>query len=341
MTNIEMLDAGLRGGAAALLGLIAVALLLRASAPAARLVALFAVGMVGYVLISSPVYGPHLGLARGPIGLLAAANPALFWWAALALFDDGFRLTPLRAAVVVPVVGLALVSPLAPELAGYARAGVVAVLYISIIHTAWTTREGDLVEPRRQFRVWFMIVAAVFGLVTMAGELPVLRGAVTAEATALHGAGLLVLAAAFAFWALTPREGVWPSPRPNAAPRDLRDVDRALLERLERAMEAEIWRREGLTIAALAAELDAPEHRVRRVINGALGHRNFAAFLGARRIEAAKAALADPAHADAPVLSIAYEVGYGSVGPFNRAFRAATGESPTEFRRRALATRRN
>ena len=38
-----------------------------------------------------------------------------------------------------------------------------------------------------------------------------------------------------------------------------------------------------------------------------------------------------------PVLSIALESGFQSIGPFNRAFKAATGLTPTEFRREQLA----
>ena len=34
--------------------------------------------------------------------------------------------------------------------------------------------------------------------------------------------------------------------------------------------------------------------------------------------------------------TIAFDLGYGSLGPFNRAFRAATGAAPTEWRRQAL-----
>jgi len=37
------------------------------------------------------------------------------------------------------------------------------------------------------------------------------------------------------------------------------------------------------------------------------------------------------------VAAIAFDLGYGSLGPFNRAFRAATGATPTEWRRQALA----
>jgi AraC-like DNA-binding protein len=113
-------------------------------------------------------------------------------------------------------------------------------------------------------------------------------------------------------------------------------ADRPLAASLAAAMDADIWRREGLTIGALAADLGAPEHRLRRLINDALGHRNFADFLNARRIEAAKAALADPARAREPVSAIAFDLGYSSLGPFNRAFKEATGQTPTEWRKGAL-----
>jgi len=73
-----------------------------------------------------------------------------------------------------------------------------------------------------------------------------------------------------------------------------------------------------------------------RLTNQRLGHRNFADFVNSHRIEAAKARLADPAHAAETVAQIAFDLGYGSLGPFNRAFRAATGATPTAWRRRAL-----
>jgi AraC-like DNA-binding protein len=104
--------------------------------------------------------------------------------------------------------------------------------------------------------------------------------------------------------------------------------------------DEQVFRREGLTIGALAAQLGLPEYRLRRVINGELGHRNFNAYLNAHRIAWARAALADPARAGEPVLGIALEAGFQSLGPFNRAFKADTGLTPTEFRARALAESR-
>ena len=113
---------------------------------------------------------------------------------------------------------------------------------------------------------------------------------------------------------------------------------RVLLRRLDRLMTVErIYRQEGLTIAMLAARLDLPEHRLRQVINEGLGHRNFNVFLNRYRIDEAKAALSDLGQRDVPVLTIAMDAGFQSIGPFNRAFKADTGLTPTEFRRDALA----
>lgn len=97
-------------------------------------------------------------------------------------------------------------------------------------------------------------------------------------------------------------------------------------------MQAETWRREGLTIGQLAETLDVPEHRLRTTINRDLGHRNYSTFVNGYRIEAAMRALSDPDREATTILEIAYETGFASLGPFNRAFRARTGQSPREFR---------
>ncbi|MFI4995652.1 MAG: helix-turn-helix domain-containing protein [Hyphomicrobiales bacterium] len=45
------------------------------------------------------------------------------------------------------------------------------------------------------------------------------------------------------------------------------------------------------------------------------------------------AALADPGQASVPILTIALDAGFSSIGPFNRAFKARTGQTPSEYRR--------
>ena len=98
-------------------------------------------------------------------------------------------------------------------------------------------------------------------------------------------------------------------------------------------MDKGYYRETGLTIPTLAEELKVPEHQLRRPINGHLEFRNFSAFLNSYRIAEAKTQLVDPQRARIPVLTIALELGYASLGPFNRAFKALTGLTPTDFRR--------
>ena len=111
-------------------------------------------------------------------------------------------------------------------------------------------------------------------------------------------------------------------------------ADQKLVGALMRLMGDErIYRHDNVTIGTLATRLGIPEYRLRRLINRRLGYRNFNVFLNEHRIAEAKAALADPSQAEVPVITIAMDAGFQSLGPFNRAFKATTGVTPTEYRR--------
>ena len=113
-------------------------------------------------------------------------------------------------------------------------------------------------------------------------------------------------------------------------------ADAALARRVSEEMAGRrLWRREGLGIAELARELGTQEYRLRRAINRHLGYRNFNDFLHDYRLTEAAARLAEASEAHLPVLTIALECGYGSIGPFNRAFKARFGVSPSQFRNQA------
>jgi len=114
-------------------------------------------------------------------------------------------------------------------------------------------------------------------------------------------------------------------------------ADAALTAALRKMIEHDkVYREPDLSIASLAQKLGIPEYRLRRLINEQLGHRNFSAFINGYRLAEAEAALGDPPQADVPVLTIALDAGFGSIGPFNRAFKAHTGLTPTEYRRARL-----
>lgn len=103
----------------------------------------------------------------------------------------------------------------------------------------------------------------------------------------------------------------------------------AILEAME---QEKLYRQQGLSIGRLADHLRLPEHRVRSLINGHLQFRNYTAFLNHFRLAEVAHRLRDPGQAHLPILSIALDVGYASIAPFNRAFRDAFGQTPSEYR---------
>ena len=122
---------------------------------------------------------------------------------------------------------------------------------------------------------------------------------------------------------LDPASSLTPSPAPL-------NRKAALKDRLVAAMgERRAYAQEGLGLAQLADQLEATPAQLREAINQQLGYRNFNDFLHHYRVdEAAQRLLLQ----DLPVLSIALDVGYGSIGPFNRAFKQIKGATPSEWR---------
>lgn len=93
--------------------------------------------------------------------------------------------------------------------------------------------------------------------------------------------------------------------------------------------DEEIFRDENLTLTATAEEIGVSLHQLSEYINQHLG-KNFATFVNHYRIEAARRDLV--AHADRPLLQIAYDAGFNSKSAFHRAFTRFTGTTPTRYR---------
>jgi AraC-like DNA-binding protein len=151
-----------------------------------------------------------------------------------------------------------------------------------------------------------------------------------------HSTAFLIVSMTFALWSLKANIQHWPGEtEPSTAPSPVQRAQEqsVLIRRIQSEMQGGVWQVEGLTVSALALRVKAPEHQVRRAINQELGHRNFASFINAARIDAAKARLSAPDAADQSIQEIAYDVGFASLGPFNRAFRDATGLSPSDYRK--------
>jgi AraC-like DNA-binding protein len=207
-------------------------------------------------------------------------------------------------------------------------------------------RATDLVEGRRRLRAVFAIATALYTLLIVASDWLWPGGLSVASLSLANAVGLISVIFLFAVLDSLPSIGqplvpaaVRAGPTQSLtidvrAPASLTGPDAALLAALRKLIDYDkAYREPDLSIASLAQKLDIPEYRLRRLINERLGHRNFSAFINGYRLAEAEAALGDPAQAGVPILTIALDAGFGSIGPFNRAFKAHAGLTPTEYRR--------
>jgi len=267
------------------------------------------------------------------IRFLDMGNIVFIWWLGLAIFQDNFRLRwphwfvfgfflDANNGTIDPVVNYGL-----------------DIVTLGIMgHLAFVALKGradDLIEPRRRFRLYFVLAMIAATLVaTMAENL--LSANHKELLSILRCAIIFPLALAGLLWLTQfhPEKIVFEDVKKRVpAKPDIDPRDKALLEKLNSAMESDqIYTEPGLTIRTLAEKLKTPEHRLRVLINQGLGHRNFSAFLNSYRIGAVKSAFADPENSRIPVLTIAMDVGFNSLAPFNRAFKDSEGMTPSAYR---------
>ncbi len=345
--GLSTIDTLLRGMTVGAEALIAIALLLPWPPTWRRgLGAAFIVSAACYILNSSPAVIGSIGALKTPVQTLSIVSPVIFWQFSLSLFDDRFRMRPLTLLPYLLVAPLLVFHFAGVEGPAWTVSLVVArvVMIFAFGHAMYTALRylnDDLIEGRRRFRILFAAAVGVTGLIINYTETFGLDDGAPAGLLLFQASAILIMTLVFGVWLLGARAEVLDGRKiapiidaPSAS--GLKAADRPAYDRLMKLMEEGVWREEGLSVAGLAAKVGVPEHQLRALINGELGHRNFSAFLNAYRLTEAKRLLADPEQARRQVLQIALDVGFGSIAPFNRAFKEATGRTPTEFRKEKL-----
>lgn len=357
---MSVVEAAIRGGAVTVLLLLATLLLRdRRQFSTGLHSALFALSVAAYVIASAPGFSALDARCRIPIGLASMGTPAVFWIAAAAYFDDDFKPSLYRPLAWLGLVLLGLWQMLDGwPIARLLRDGLSLMFIVFAIWHAFVGREADLVEGRRRFRLVLVISTALYTAGIIISQLLLPGSAVSAPYSLVNAIGLLALTFVFAAARLSVSTDRQPTTsgilgRRVSSPREIHqgdpaatlganEQDAALLKALYDLMEDnKIYREEGMSIAVLSTKLSVPEYRLRKLINQKLGHRNFSAFVNGYRLSEAMAALTDPSQSNVPILTIALDTGFGSVGPFNRAFKAHTGMTPTEYRRERLGRTQN
>lgn len=368
---IELLDNIFRfGGVFCCLLIAALAMRDARCTLAAHLACLLSLTTASFLIVGTPGIASLFGYWVIPLKVLGLVAPAALWLFSLSLFDDNFELEPVHWAVfgIFCLSGMSLfpqyyyaygdwpvMSPqelhqalektgLAFAICNFANNVLKFGMMAHMLFVAWQGRDDDLLESRRRFRSTFVVGGAVAVWIVVY-SLSSGSGSAVTGATWLDvvSSGAIAAIVFYMLWNVIRIDSEWllgdlsqndPMPFDDVA----EPADAADLVRLNDLATNATLLESGLTITRLAEIAGMPEHRMRRLINQHMGFRNFSDFLNHHRIEAAKARLANMQERHTPVLTIAMELGYGSLGPFNRAFKERTGQTPTEFRRGFLGS---
>lgn len=312
---------------------------------------------VAYLVCSAPSLPSRISPVALPLLLGAIAFPFAFWRFARVVLQDDRRIPAAAWAGLAVLVAGGLLASRVLDAPPAVRSGAVVLnklaafaFVLGALYALGRSWAGDLVEPRRRLRRALVAYLGGYGLVVLSSEV-YLQGSLPPAwldllNAALIGASLLValvyfvqprpelLEALFGAEASPPPAPPEPEPKPEPPRRaDNAAADEALQRRLADCMEAQhAYRDPDLSVATLATRVGVPEYVLRRVIHERLGHRNFAAYVNEYRLREVEVRLRDPQWARRPILTLALEAGFGSIGPFNRAFRDRHGVTPSEYR---------
>jgi AraC-like DNA-binding protein len=270
----------------------------------------------------------------------AISIPVFFWLLSRAIFDDHFKFVPSLliwfAVILIPHFDFFLSGLIQSQ--GFEQVTSILARLTSLgfvlagLYTALKTKQADLIDSRIRFRNIFIIVTATLITLTLIAEVVPIEKETVVALQVLQRTSIFAITLYFLLSTFGLRAGFFfkEIAKPKATPVD----DPILTNKLQLLMdEQKIYKKEGLTIGELAELMNEQEYRLRKLINGQLGFRNFNDFLSQYRINDACEILSDPTQTRKTILEIAYELGYQSIGPFNKAFKDLKGQTPTAYRK--------
>lgn len=301
---------------------------------------LLASGVAAYLLLTAPFYPRPQGFIRSVLLMFTHSMPLLLWLYGKQLFDDGFDLQrwPVWGKSALALLALFYIYVFLIRGGGGQLQmlshfiGLIFILHL--LASVIATWRNDLVEQRRIARFWLVLLVGLFFLMLDLVELSntplnrhpifmLMNSSICLVGTSITAA-LLFVHAITAKTIITSNAGVEPNRYSRLLPQE-----NALNAKLQTFIKNAGYLQSDLTISQMALQLECPDHHLRKLINQRLGYTNFNAFLNHYRIEEARKRLVE---SHLPVLTIALDLGYGSIASFNRAFKDIVGITPTAYR---------
>lgn len=293
----------------------------------------------------APVLAPAPGWLAWALAIGGSATCNGYWLVSRALFRGDDAVRPVHVAVAAGVAVLIAAwrgsglsgaegqSPALLALGSLLTLSSSALLGLTFLEalrggpTRWSAAE-------RRLRLGFMALfaAAILSTTVLAALVEAWPAAAAWRSAAVAVSASAMLLYTHVLLRHRRRQPVLPAKAAGAASLAPGSDDARLAEALRQALEVrELYREPELKVAALARHLGTTEHRLSRLISQGLGEKNFNQLVNRHRIAHACRRLAEPRET-AGILDISLDCGFASLGPFNRAFRAATGMTPSAYR---------
>lgn len=320
----------------------------------ARIGALFALCMAVYLIIPFVLKHSDNRLFLGVLLFPAFSNTFLVWVFCRSLFSDRPKLKRLHyslwggSQLVSYMVYFGFPSALFHWGAGFPEFEFIRRLlpqgfYLGFILAAIVASQKDaqvdLVSSRINLRRAFLVVVAFYGVLICAAEILLQGQPASHGIDTLHYSILLIISGLFfrevrthpeIFQESHPVHKIEPAQESDTVAKPVSETF-PLHRDLIHCIEIEkLYRLEGLTIGQLARKMKTQEYLLRACINKQLGFRNFNDFLNHYRVQEACSRLrSEPG---LPIFNLSMELGYGSLAPFNRAFKSKVGKTPSQYK---------
>ena len=247
--DIALVDALLRGAGVGIALLLCVQMRTRPLAePISKYGILFGLGAASYLICSAAWFSFLPAILLWPTLLFCMFNPLLFWLFARALFDDGFKLRRTEHLVIAAFGTLVLAHLIAREaspgplenLTGIIVQTGSLILVLHILFTILNGLAGDLLQRRRQLRVYVVSITGAYMFMIAVVEVALAGSSPPPTLMLVNGIGIVLLIAGLSFLAtelnsdlfpLTTAQKVVP-PAPSPAP----SFDSELMDKAASAM---------------------------------------------------------------------------------------------------------
>ncbi|MFY8351067.1 helix-turn-helix domain-containing protein [Pseudoalteromonas sp. SSM20] len=292
----------------------------------------FLLCIMGYILLTTPIENAHYGGLRQVLLLLTDVTCFSLLWLTVSLLNPKFRLARMnkvKLTIVSTYLFWLIYFFLVLDGHGimhHANHALGLAIFIYVIYLCLNEYFDDLDNQRRNNRLLLLAICVAYMCAITLFEFGLRDVRNSWQFSLLNSMISFVFVSSYFIKKLQDFKPVIPQPE-----RTTDKASQALIQ-LNALMKNGAYLQANLTIGELASQLAIPAHQLRQVINQELGFSNFSHYLNSYRVPYICEQLKDPSKQHIPVLTLALEAGYGSIAPFNRAFKSQMGITPTQYR---------